>query len=764
MSDRASHPDRKARSRWPWVGGLIVLLMCPWLVAPLLSLLPLVSLPPALVNPSPESLEWTDRHGNPLRVLLTTDDHRAQAFRLDQVPPHFIQATLAAEDKRFWDHGGVDVLATIRATADMILQGRVVSGASTLTQQLIKVTARQPRTLTTKVSESLQAIRLEQQWDKRRILSEYLQRVEYGGLSAGCEAAARHYFDKSVRELSLAEAALLAGLPQAPSFLNPHHHPDHALARRQVVLDRMLANGWIRTDQHHRASNTPLNLADPRGEFHAPHFVDWMLQLHPDLVRAGGIIRTTLDLSLQRQVEDILNEHLEQLKDFRVRDGAVVIMDNRDGSILTMVGGRDWFAPDSGQVNAALAPRSPGSALKPFTALLALEKGMGPWTVFADVPTEYPTPTGVFRPVNYDRRTRGPVRMRLALANSLNIASIHMLDRSGGAAALQDLLQQCGLTTLDREAEHYGLGLTIGNAEVRLVELVRAYAAIANEGALTPWRTLADQAVPPPGDRIADPASCYLLADILADPHARASSFGFDSPLHFPFPVATKTGTSSDFRDNWTVGFTPEFTVGVWVGNVDGSPMTGTSGITGAGPIFRDIFLLLEREQGLTWFDRPETVREVSVHPLLGVRLEPDHPEAVTELAHEASLPRAAVESDFDGQGRALLPARYQSWMASGEHNLQGRATISPPGPEEWAILSPQPNTRYYLDPDLPANGARLKLSSDLPGVHWSSPSLRIIDESGQPFAILTPGEHVLLAIHPEGVTQRRTRVVVETL
>ena len=340
-----------------------------------------------------------------------------------------------------------------------------------------------------------------------------------------------------------------------------------------------------------------LRLTPPHRVFEAPHFIDLLLeqrlaglrmqsassQQQPGHRRGRSPFgcsasKPAWDLELNRFVETTLRNQLSLLASKQARNGAVVILDNRGGQVLALVGSQDYFEPQAGQVNGAWSPRSAGSTFKPFTYLLALENGATAASIVADVPTEFPTSTGLFAPLNYNRHCSGPVRYRMALANSLNIPAVKVLETVGGPEALMRKLKDCGLSTLNESAEFYGLGLTIGNAEARLLELANAYACLARLGEFKSWQLLYSETAGA-GRRVADRDAAYIIADILSDNEARTMAFGADSALRFDFPVACKTGTSSNFRDNWAFGYTPELTVGVWVGNFDGSPMRNVSGL-----------------------------------------------------------------------------------------------------------------------------------------------------------------------------------------
>ncbi len=727
--------------------------VCSWLLVRLaLSwAISLVPLPPAVFAPPKPALEFVDRNGLTLRQSAPPGA-LGQAVTLSDVPGALVDATLAAEDRRFWQHHGVDWRATLRAAWSCIRHGRVISGGSTLTQQLIKSYEKRPRTLRSKAIEALQAMRLEQVWSKERILLTYLNRLDYGNRCRGPADAARFYFATPLTELSTAQAAFLAGLPQAPSRLNPHRNFNQARKRQTWIIGRMAACGLLANPSRNRALAEPIKLAAPRRAYNAPHFVDLILQQNRRLSEEhSGPIATTLDLELNRYAETILRGQLGRLREHHVSDGAVVVIDNRDGSVLALVGSENYFAPGDGQVNGAWAPRSAGSTFKPFTYAIALEKGATPATVVADLPVQFATPTGIFAPVNYQRRCHGPMRYREALANSLNIPAVKVLDSIGGAGVLQQRLRACGLTTLNADPDYYGLGLTIGNAEARLLELANAYACLARLGAWQPYRLLREpaQSIPAPAtNRWFSADVAFLIADMLADNNARALEFGVDSPLYFDFPVACKTGTSTDFRDNWAFGYTPEFTVGVWVGNFDGSPMAQVSGVTGAGPIMHEVMHELHQRCGTTWYARPANIVEARVHPLTGKRT--PNPQGIPEWFCSDCLPALEDATDYDAQGRVRLGAEYREWLASGENWLGHRVTIETAATRlaPARITTPLPGSVYFLDGDLPDQGRRLALKTDLIGTaEWQSASLKIERAKGGTFAWLEPGRHELRMI-----------------
>jgi penicillin-binding protein 1C len=722
----------------------------------------LTPFPAELASAPPGSTEFLDRNGRPLRMLLVDERRYARKCALDDVAPQLIHATLCAEDRRFYHHSGIDWAASARALGSAVRAGSARSGASTITQQLVKISRPGPRTLRRKIGEIWLARRVEREWSKQRILEEYLNRLDYGNLQHGIAAASGFYFAKPPADLSTAEAALLASLPRAPSRLNPHTNMAASRNRQQWVLERMRKNGMLDAEACQRAIAEPLKLATTGNAWQAPHFVDLLLQRRNIMPQTGGPVRTSLDLQLNRFVLNRLDDQLALIQQHNATSAAAVVIHNPTGEVLAMAAASNGeFHAGSGQMNSAWIIRSPGSAVKPFTYLLALEAGANPCTVVADVPTDFPTTTGLYRPNNYNHNYHGPVSLRHALGNSLNVAAIRALELAGGPDALHRRLTSLGLTTLTHPPEYYGLGLTIGNGGLRLLELTNAYATLARLGLHKPYRLLKhDEAHQSSGERICNPAACWLIADMLADNHARTAAFGLNSYLAFDFPVACKTGTSSAYRDNWAVGYTPEFSVGVWVGNMDGSPMRHITGVTGAAPVMHAVFNHLHDTRGTSWFKRPDEITSHSVHPLTGRSVAIKHPGAINELC--MLPPEASRHDDFDSSGRVILPTPYASWLASPENPLGNLATCTATAPA-LVILHPKPGTIYYLDPDLPAASQRIRPRAEAPGkVAWSSTSITIDHDAENPGIQLQPGRHTLTAT--DQTTGRREETWFEVI
>lgn len=748
----------KVKSKWRrrlirLAGATVLLWVSGWFVAPFC-----VSLPPALEVKPAASPVLLDREGRPISHLTLPDSSRSTPLALTEIPADLIHCTLAAEDKRFFSHGGIDLLATARASRDLLMKRRVISGASTITQQLIKISSppaqRKPAT---KIYETLAARRLEMSWPKDRILTNYLNRLDYGNLRTGVAEASRFYFQKPVADLSLAECALLAGLPQAPSRLNPLKHPQRSLARRNTVLTRLANNGKIEPSRISAASTEPLTLRPLTENQPAP----WLAQ-QAGVASQEPRIRTTLDLTLQQDVEAIVREETAKLKNANLRHAAVVVIHNPTGEILTLVSSADWGDPRGGQLNGALTPRSPGSTLKPFTYLLAMERNQRiPASILADIPTPFRTPQGLNLPENYDRTYRGPVTLRAALACSLNLPALRELNALGGPQPLHELLDKIGVTTLGRDTTIHGLGLTLGNAPVRLLELTNAYATLARLGKHFPARLFPGTPIPP--QQVFDSRYAYLIADILSDSSARAPSFQPGGPLDLPFQCAVKTGTSSDFHDNWCIGYTPDFTVGVWAGNFEQQPMKGISGLTGAGPIFHRSMLRLHRSQKPSWFPRPDGLVNITIDPRTGKSItpEPNKNHSSDDIAPSERIPAYATAADYDSAGKAQLDPIYAEWFGS-RHNTRRHEltmTLTDSTREKLRIISPADQSVFLLDPEIPSGSDRLRPVTNLPGkTRWESPTLRIEPSAPEPIIHLTIGTHTLTATDPStGVTHKLT-------
>ncbi len=755
------------------VGGLVLGSAVFWWGLPWL-----FPIPEALREPQMKGLVVLDRNDELIARIPDREHKLSLPVSIEAMPSDLIQAILAAEDKRFFEHGAVDFIATCRALGSQLsIGGGIPSGASTISQQLVKMSRpKSRRTIPVKLREILTARHLEMSRDKKWIIREYLNRTDFGSMAFGVEAASIKYFGKSISQLSLAQCALLAGLPQAPGRYNPILHPAAARARRNYVLTRMQTEGMITEERATRAKNEEVGLVlTPEGSPEipsstAPHFVSWLLHSG-----RTGTIRTTLDARIQRRAQVIAKEEMARLHKREAGQAAVLVANQSTGEILAWIGSTDRLDPKGGLLDGVLTPRSPGSTLKPFVYGMAFDSGVAwPGQIIPDVPTEFRDARGTGAPRNYNDQYAGPVSIRHALACSLNIPAMRMLNMAGGAGELVQLLRKTGITSINKPVKEYGLGLSIGNAEVSLLELVQAYAAIARGGTATTLHWNRDEAPPETsGRRVFTPATSMALADILSDPQARVEAFGIGGPLALPFRTAVKTGTSSDFRDNWCIGFTGQVTVGVWVGNFDFRRMKDVSGVSGAGPIFHRVMVDCAHGADPGFPDTEQELVRVRIDKRNGL-LWPETPELSSawvreEMAFPGRLPKKASSANYDAQGRALLGSEYTDWFLRFQEANKEGLVLDPtllPTQESPKITVPPPGSTLVLDPDLPDGGRTLHLKSNLPheGTIWESDTLRIINQDGRSVVELTPGKHTIRAIHQPSGTTCETEINVRQL
>ena len=600
--------------------------------------------PDKIVRKEGFSTKILDRNGEVLYDIFA--DQKRTPVSLEDVPEKLRQATIAIEDKNFYEHKGFDPAGMLRGLIRTVFLGRL-QGGSTLTQQLVKNVLLTPeRTVFRKIREFILSVQIERKYSKDEILQMYLNEAPYGGTAWGVESAAETYYGKKVNDLNLVESAVLAGMPQRPSVYSPYSGSQDAyIQRTEQVLRRMREDDYITKEQEEEAvaQLADVEFQERGASFKAPHFVQYVQKILVErygerVVEQGGLrVTTTLDLELQEEAQDIVSSEIDKVKSLRISNGAAVVIDPETGEILSMVGSRGFNDPDiDGQVNVTMALRQPGSAIKPVAYVTAFKKGYTASTLLMDVPTEFPGGAGQpdYKPVNYDGEYRGPVQVRYALGNSINVAAVKMLALVG----IKDTLQTAydlGLTSLEPTNDtlkRVGLSLALGGGEIRLVELTGAYSAFMNGGhRVEPVAILKvedssgkvlEENKPDKGRRVLSEQQAFLIGNILSDNQARTEVFGTNSLLNIPGRnVAVKTGTTNDKRDNWTVGGNENAVVGVWVGNNDNSPMLQVaSGVTGASPIWRGI--LLEALNGKTpaEFEVPNGIVQLAVDRVSGYR------------------------------------------------------------------------------------------------------------------------------------------------
>lgn len=585
--------------------------------------------------PSPDKLVTRDVHAsskiydrNGLLLYSLYKDENRTLISSEEIPQHVKLATLAAEDSEFYSHKGFSIKGMSRALYKIITEGKI-TGGSTITQQLIKNTLLTPeQTVVRKIKELALAILVEQKYTKDQILTMYLNEVNYGGTAYGIKEAARSYFDKSLSDLSIAEAALLAGLTKSPTQLSPFGtYPQRSIDRKNEIVELMYENGFITNSQKEDAQTEKIKFAENSETIRAPHFVMFVKEklankYSEDLINNVGLsIYTTLDYKLQTIVQSIITKELDSLRHLNVNNAGAIVLDAKTGDILAMAGSKDYFDESvDGNVNVTIRPRQPGSSIKPINYSYALLSGLTAASIVDDSPTTFKIDPSQpdYKPVNYDGKYRGKITLRSALAESRNIPAVKILD-SYGVDKMIELGRLMGITTWE-EKNRFGLSLTLGGGEVTLYDLAQVYQVFANYGTKislnsitqidnidseTIYRRDCNKGIRCPKDQILPDEVAFLITDILSDNEARAPAFGRYSSLvvtNHP-EVAVKTGTSNDLRDNLTVGYNQDYVVAVWVGNNNNEPMSRiASGITGASPIWNKIMThLLAEKESIAW-------------------------------------------------------------------------------------------------------------------------------------------------------------------
>ncbi len=711
-----------------------------------------------------------DRRGRLLYEILPPEQGRNRVIPLDAIPEYCIQAVIATEDANYYSHPGVDIVGILRALWINLQGGEVLAGGSTITQQTARLLLLDPqqqaeRTLRRKLREMVLALRLQNAYSKEHVLALYLNQVYFGNLAYGIEAAARTYFAKPAEGLSLAECSLLAGLIQNAAAYDPLSNLAAARQRQQVVLRLMVQNGYITQAEADAAFNDPLQFASAPFPIEAPHFVMavWkqLERDYPELLYGGGLdVITTLDLDWQKTAQDIVQRQLDYLNrppmggvPAGARNAAVVAMDPWTGQVLTMLGSPDYFDESiDGAVNAALALRQPGSTLKPFTYAAAMNPNLPePYTaatMLLDIETPFVTrKLESYTPSNYALVEHGPVLVREALASSYNIPAVIALDHVGIENMVR-LAVNAGLETLATNTD-VDLSVTLGGGEVRLLDLVQAYSIFPNGGyriepifilkvTAPDGQVLYEWQPQPLEHRVLDERIAYIITDILSDPYARIPSFGRNSILNIGRPAAAKTGTTTDFRDNWVMGYTPNLVVGVWVGNADNQPMVDVTGISGAGPIWNQFIRRVLLGQPELDFTRPDGLIDVDVCALSGKLpteacqrtyreifipgTEPTEADDFYQifeidrrtgaLADENTPPEYRTEQVF-----IVLPQEARDWgMRHGVRQPPEGALIQAPDDDRGVrLLAPDPYTVFEVSPITPIETQRLRFTVGVP-------------------------------------------------
>ncbi len=666
----------------------------------------------------PQSTRIYDRNGI---LLYTIYADKNQTFvPLANIPKHVQHATIAIEDKDFYNHGALDFRGILRATYSTLFK-KQVQGGSTLTQQLVKTTLLTPeRTIQRKAKEIILSIVTEVIYPKNKILEMYLNQVPYGGTSYGIETASITYFGKRAKNLSLAESAYLAGLPESPSRFSPFGtHPELAIDRQQIILAKMYEQKYISKSELEKAKKEKLQFQKLTNKILAPHFVLYIKDLLIDKygvnkVEQGGLsVKTSLDLSIQNYVQETVASEVASLKNYKVSNGAALVTNPATGEILAMVGSRDYFEIEEtdGNVNVVLRPLQPGSSIKPINYAVGLIKGYTAATPFVDQPICFSNPgSPSYCPRNYDGTFSGIIQMREALGNSKNIPAVEML-KLNGLDAMIATASAMGISTFTNP-DNYGLSLTLGGGEVFMIDMAKAFGVFANQGYrvdLQPILQITDsknrvlEKYSPPdspifGKRVLPSGVAYIISHILLDNAARSNAFGTNSLLRIGNqPISVKTGTTNDYRDNWTIGYTSDFVVVTWVGNNDHTPMGNiVSGVTGAAPIWNKIMKNLVEKNPASWPKIPNDVRGLTVCATSGLLAPPDGTPDRCPTRFEYFIKGTEPKDTDPGRQKVFIDKGTNDLAKEGQtENVEERTEliVTDPLKNRYCLSCPHPTT-----------------------------------------------------------------------
>ena len=682
--------------------------------------------------------------------------------KYSDLPQNLIEAVISAEDKNFFKHKGIDYKAILRAFISNLLNRKIVSGGSTITQQLSKSIIHRERNYINKFYEALDSIRLEKNLTKEEILTEYLNRIFFGNNCYGIGAAAELYFKKEVKDLNINESVILASIIKSGTKFNPYKYEERLHLRKIYVLGQMKKNNFISEEDYNNSINENITIYTNREKniLKAPHFVMYIKD-SLDKLKYSNIteVKTTLDYKIQKEALLVISNASQSLHSFNVRNISCVILNAKTGEVLSMIGSMDYFDKETdGSVNGAIALRQPGSALKPFLYAYLFDKGESPASVIGDIKTYINSPGGDYIPENFDRKYRGPVTIRDALANSLNIPAVRWLSKYS-LKDFQNILLKSGLRSIDKNPDYYGYSLVLGSAEVRLIDLASAYTIFPNSGIFInhysavslkkengeifyfPKKSYTHK-------RVISEESAYLINKILSDRNARMGSFRSYRGLVYPFSIAIKTGTSKGSRDAWTIGYTKDYIVGLWLGDFKGSEMINITGGNGAVPILYDLFSMLNKSQKETKWHKPKDIIEREICLISGklrgefckeTRLEEfsifNVPKEECDV-HNLYIKRNS-DGSIDEKVFLNLPSEYNDWIKERQiekpnsewikaentyaynnlnqinnfNSLNNQNKIN----ERISITSPTDNSVYKIDSTLPLEYQNIFISSYIP-------------------------------------------------
>lgn len=689
----------------------------------------------------PSSQAIYSRDGEPLRVFLSPDEKWRIPVNVEDVSPCLMESFIAIEDKCFHYHNGVNPYALLRALCLNIKQRKIVSGGSTITMQVARMMEHRKRNIVSKFIEILTALKLESMFTKKEIFRIYLNLLPYGSNIEGVETACYYYFHKPVSQISLSQAAMLTIIPNSPNVLNPVINPEALENKKNRVLKRLKEQGIINEEKYHEGIGEKIAIDNPGMPFLALHFTDLIHRRYRD----ESFVVTTLSFQIQRKAEDILKSHLDKWKKRGITNGAVVIIGNKNHELLGMVGSYDFYDSfNDGQVNGALASRSPGSTLKPLLYAYGINQGIvTPSTRLSDVPVNY----GEYSPENYDGKYHGLVSVREALRTSMNVPAVNLLAKVGGKN-FGNLLNQCGVTTIDLKKREYGLSLILGGCEVNLLELTNLYSVFANRGLYRPvCFTKGETEIQ--GKRLFSEGTAFILSEMLSDVTRPDLPEYWEYTRDMP-KVAWKTGTSYGHRDAWSIGYTRNYTVGVWVGNFDGSGVPELVGSQVAAPVLFDVLRSIIGEDDRIWFKQPPSVKKREICALSGRVPNPDCPHTKEEYY----IPGISSEGVCDihqvfyidkktgyrltkeyMEGRKCIKKVYEiyppdvaTWMERNNFPIQKvpeldpgfRTLLSGKGP---VINSPNEECTYIIREGIPLEYQKIPLDASVPNtvrkIYW---------------------------------------------
>ena len=800
----------------------LYLLFCSVIVVPGLILLAanwVFPLPVEKLHP-PSSTVVLDRHGEWLRAFAASDDSwRIPEPSLAEISPKLRTAVLTYEDRWFYHHFGINPFSIVQALVTNIKAGRVVRGGSTVTMQVARMMEPKPRTIPNKIIEMFRALQLEVRYSKDEILTLYLNMAPYGGNIVGSSAASRLYFNKPQNRLSLGEAALLAAIPNSPTHLRPDRHPANAARAREKVLKRMMTFGRLTERELREAVSEPIPTSRYPMPLGAPHLTRLLKNSHSEQelphyvpghsdgasTGAAGIqvrhIHSTIDARVQELAERILQESVDPLRREGISTGAIVVMDTKSREVLALVGSYGFFDKDGeGQVDGANARRSPGSTLKPFIYGLAMDRGLiTPESLLNDVPIDY----SGYQPANYDGEYRGYVTASEALAHSLNVPAVNLYSRLGNNG-IYSFLQNAEISTLPKSKGHYGLSLILGGCELTLLELTTLYAGLANFGEFDEFRLTLDPVENGDGSpgnvprsratvkRLLSREACYILTEMLTEVRRPDLPAAFEASTNLP-KIAWKTGTSYGHRDAWSIGYTPELTIGVWVGNFDGAGVSSLVGSEVAGPILFSLFTALATPETNRWFTQPRRANTRKVCALSGM-LPSSHcpsskfdyyipsvsPNSVCTIHKEVYVDKGTGSAlcSHCRVGRTHRRVVYEEWPVSIGTWLKRSGFAIPEMPSHFSgciglvagyrpiVSSPTEDSEYQIRAGIPLENQKILLQASVSNrtkkVFWFLNGQLIFSGDSAEQVFLTPvaGKHRLTCVDDEGRSTSQTLII----